>query len=162
VVTNSGHEGNYTIGNRSPTTKLAGMGQKLPCWARASSICCLPLRPPRGPWETYGFSGGRSAGFGPGRGAPGTAPRRRTPSGWRHSHGLRRPRTHGRGHPGPTTTPPRLKSACGTSWARPSTAPSYKLLGGTKDKVMAYASSQHLPNVEDYIATCSAPRSRAM
>ena len=30
--------------------------------------------------------------------------------------------------------------------------PIYKLLGGTKDRVMAYASSQHLPNVEDYIA----------
>jgi L-alanine-DL-glutamate epimerase-like enolase superfamily enzyme len=30
--------------------------------------------------------------------------------------------------------------------------PIYKLLGGTKDRIMAYASSQHLPNVEDYIA----------
>jgi L-alanine-DL-glutamate epimerase-like enolase superfamily enzyme len=30
--------------------------------------------------------------------------------------------------------------------------PIYKLLGGTKDRIMAYASSQHLPNVEDYVA----------
>ena len=30
--------------------------------------------------------------------------------------------------------------------------PIYKLLGGSKDRVMAYASSQHLANVEDYVA----------
>jgi L-alanine-DL-glutamate epimerase-like enolase superfamily enzyme len=30
--------------------------------------------------------------------------------------------------------------------------PIYKLLGGAKDRIMAYASSQHLPNVEDYVA----------
>jgi L-alanine-DL-glutamate epimerase-like enolase superfamily enzyme len=29
--------------------------------------------------------------------------------------------------------------------------PIYKILGGTKDRMLAYASSQHLPNVEDYL-----------
>jgi len=29
--------------------------------------------------------------------------------------------------------------------------PIYKLLGGTKDRVLAYSSSQHLTNVEDYV-----------
>jgi len=31
--------------------------------------------------------------------------------------------------------------------------PIYKILGGTKDKVLAYASSQHLANVEDFAAS---------
>jgi L-alanine-DL-glutamate epimerase-like enolase superfamily enzyme len=29
--------------------------------------------------------------------------------------------------------------------------PIYKILGGTKDRIMAYASSQHLPTIEDYV-----------
>ena len=36
--------------------------------------------------------------------------------------------------------------------------PIYKILGGTKDRVMAYASSQHLPNVEDYVADALAAK----
>ena len=36
--------------------------------------------------------------------------------------------------------------------------PIYKLLGGTKDRVLAYASSQHLPNVEDYVADALAAK----
>ena len=36
--------------------------------------------------------------------------------------------------------------------------PIYKLLGGTKDRVMAYASSQHLANIEDYVADALAAK----
>ena len=40
VVTNSGIEGNYTIGNRDADDRLAGMGQAGAGWQERHSTCC--------------------------------------------------------------------------------------------------------------------------
>ena len=102
--------------------------------------------------ETFGFSGSRSGGPGGGGGRGGS--------------GAAGAAGGGRGAAGATGFS--LANRGGGTWPNYYTAaaeicmwdilgkavnrPIYRLLGGTKDRVMAYASSQHLPNVEDYIA----------
>ena len=148
VVTNSGHEGNYTIGNRGLTPNWLEWAK--PALLGKSVIDLLPtITATTGTKETFGFSGGRTGSPGGGRGAAGG-------TGAAGGNG-------GRGAPGGMASPSRV----GT-WPNYYTAaaeicmwdilgkavnrPIYKLLGGAKDRVMAYASSQHLANVEDYIA----------
>ena len=141
VLTNSGHEGNYTIGNRGLTPNWLG-------WAKSALlgknvIDLLPaITATTGTKETFGFSGGRS-------GAPGRPPAAQTT-----------PAPIGASNPGNNRgggTWPNFYTAAAEicMWdilGKAVNRPIYKLLGGSKDKVMAYASSQHLPNVEDYIA----------
>lgn len=151
VVTNSGHEGNYTIGNRGLTPNWLEWAK--PALLGKNVIDLLPaITATTGTKETFGFSGSRSGGPGGGGGRGG--------SGGGGAAG------GGRGAAG--TTGFGLANRGGGSWPNYYTAaaeicmwdilgkavnrPIYKLLGGTKDRVMAYASSQHLPNVEDYIA----------
>src|ERR1039458_8941842 len=141
VVTNGGHEGNYTIGNRSLTPNWLEWAK--PALLGKNVIDLLPtITATTGTKETFGFSGGRTSG---GRGGAGTP---------------------GAGAPGAGAIGPVNRG--GGTWPNYYTAaaeiclwdiqgkavnrPIYKILGGTKDRVMAYASSQHLPNVEDYIA----------
>ena len=143
VVTNSGHEGNYTIGNRGLTPNWLEWAK--PALMGKNVIDLLPaITATTGTKETFGFSGGRTGSPGGGRGAAGG----------------------GRGAAGATGFG--LANRGGGTWPNYYTAaaeicmwdilgkavdrPIYKLLGGTKDRVMAYASSQHHPNVEDYIA----------
>ena len=151
VVTNSGHEGNYTIGNRGLTPNWLEWAK--PALLGKNVIDLLPaITATTGTKETFGFSGSRSGGPGGGRGSGG--------SGGGGAAG------GGRGAAGATGFG--LANRGGGTWPNYYTAaaeicmwdilgkavnrPIYKLLGGTKDRVMAYASSQHLPNVEDYVA----------
>jgi L-alanine-DL-glutamate epimerase-like enolase superfamily enzyme len=154
VVTNSGHEGNYTIGNRGLTPNWLEWAK--PALLGKSVIDLLPtITATTGTKETFGFSGGRSGGPGGGRGGAGAA----TGGGGRGAAG---------GASGTGAMGFGLANRGGGTWPNYYTAaaeicmwdilgkavdrPIYKLLGGTKDRVMAYASSQHLANVEDYIA----------
>jgi len=147
VVTNSGHEGNYTIGNRSPTTNWLEWAK--PVLLGKSIVDLLPtITATTGTMETFGFSGSRT--LGPGRGAPGTPP-----GGGRPSAGTG-PMAFGIPSRGRGTWPNYYTAAAEICmWdilGKAVNRPVYRLLGGTKEKVMAYASSLHLPNVEDYIA----------
>ena len=143
VVTNSGHEGNYTIGNRGLTPNWLEWAK--PALLGKNVIDLLPtITATSGLKETFGFSGGRSGGPGGGRGAAGAG-------GGRGPAAMGAPVNRGGG------TWPNFYTAAAEicMWdilGKAVDRPIYKLLGGTKDRVMAYASSQHLPNVEDYIA----------
>ena len=65
VVTNSGHEGNYTIGNRSLTTNWLEWAK--PALLGKNVIDLLPsITATTGTMETFGFSGGRGGPFGGG------------------------------------------------------------------------------------------------
>jgi len=152
VVTNSGHEGNYTIGNRGLTPNWLEWAK--PALLGKNIIDLLPaITATTGTKEVFGFSGGRSGAPGGGRGGVGVSA----------GGGGRGAATGGGGGMSIATG-----NRSGGSWPNFYTAaaeicmwdalgksvnrPIYKLLGGTKDRVMAYASSQHLPNVEDYVA----------
>ena len=151
VVTNSGHEGNYTIGNRGLTPNWLEWAK--PALLGKNVIDLLPaITATTGTKETFGFSGSRSGGPGGGGGRGGSG------GGGASGGGRGAAAAAGFG----------LANRGGGAWPNYYTAaaeicmwdilgkavnrPIYKLLGGTKDRVMAYASSQHLPNVEDYIA----------
>ena len=151
VVTNSGCEGNYTIGNRGLTPNWLEWAK--PALLGKNVIDLLPaITATTGTRETFGFSGGRSPG---GRGGTGAAPG----GGGRGAEG-------GAGRAGAVGLGPGNRG--GGTWPNYYTAAAeicmwdilgkavnrhiYRLLGGTKDRIMAYASSQHLPNVEDYVA----------
>jgi len=144
VVTNSGHEGNYTIGNRSLTPNWLEWAK--PALLGKNIIDLLPtITATTGTKETFGFSGGRTGGGprgGPGAGAP--------VAGARGAGGI------GPVNRGGGTWPNYYTAAAEIClWdilGKAVNRPIYKILGGTKDRVMAYASSQHLPNVEDYVA----------
>jgi L-alanine-DL-glutamate epimerase-like enolase superfamily enzyme len=164
VVTNSGIEGNYTIGDRNATpgwlewAKTALVGK--------SVIDLLPtLTSTSGMKGPGGFDGaparnarpgggsGRAGGFvAPGFGAVSANP---------GSHSA---------FEGPALQGSGLSTRGGGTWPNYYTAaadvcmwdilgkavnrPIYKILAGgmpTKDRLMAYASSQHLPTVEDYV-----------
>ena len=151
VVTNSGHEGNYTIGNRGLTPNWLEWAK--PTLLGKNVIDLLPtITATTGTRETFGFSGGRSGG---GRGGTGAA----AGSGGRGAAGGAGGAAAigvGPGNRGGGTWPNYYTAAAEICmWdilGKAVNRPIYKLLGGTKDRIMAYASSQHLPNVEDYVA----------
>jgi L-alanine-DL-glutamate epimerase-like enolase superfamily enzyme len=152
VVTHSGIEGNYTIGDRSPTTGWLDWAK--PVLVGKSIIDLLPTLT-----STTGMKG--PAGFD-------------SPPPRRESAGM-----PGRGPTGPGMGPAfggpamqgfGLSTRGGGAWPNYYTAaadvcmwdilgkavnrPIYKILSGgnpTKDRLIAYASSQHLPTVEDYV-----------
>ena len=141
VVTNGGHEGNYTIGNRSLTPNWLEWAK--PALLGKNVIDLLPtITATTGTKETFGFSGGRTSGGRGGAGTPGAGAR---------GAGAIGPVNRGGG-----TWPNYYTAAAEIClWdilGKAVNRPIYKLLGGTKDRIMAYASSQHLANVEDYIA----------
>ena len=144
VVTNSGHEGNYTIGNRGLTPNWLEWAK--PALLGKNVIDLLPaITATTGTKETFGFSGSRSGGPGGGGGRGGSG-----------SGGAAGATGFGLANRGGGTWPNYYTAAAEICmWdilGKAVNRPIYKLLGGTKDRVMAYASSQHLPNVEDYIA----------
>jgi L-alanine-DL-glutamate epimerase-like enolase superfamily enzyme len=158
VVTNSGHEGNYTIGNRALTPNWLDWAK--PALVGKNVIDLLPtITATSGTKATFGFSGGR-AGGGAGGGGAGRGGRGAGGGGGAAGRG-------GAGIPGGSTTGFGLGNRGGGTWPNYYTAaaeicmwdilgkavnrPVYKILGGNKDRMIAYASSQHLPNVEDYI-----------
>jgi L-alanine-DL-glutamate epimerase-like enolase superfamily enzyme len=159
VVTESGHEGNYTIGNRNLTTNWLEWAK--PALLGKNIIDLLPaITATSGAKETFGFSGNRTTmrppaaagasnpGGGGGRGAAG--------GGAGRSGAINTPNRGGGTWPNYYTAAAEicLWDALGKAVNRPI----YKILGGTKDRVMAYASSQHLPAVEDYVADALAAK----
>ena len=157
VVTNGGHEGNYTIGNRSLTPNWLEWAK--PALLGKNVIDLLPtITATTGTKETFGFSGGSSGapGGGGGRGAAGgaaggTGGRGATGGG----AGGAAPVSFGTPNRGGGTWPNYYTAAAEICmWdilGKAVNRPIYKILGGTKSRVMAYASSQHLANIEDYV-----------
>jgi L-alanine-DL-glutamate epimerase-like enolase superfamily enzyme len=155
VVTNSGHEGNYTLGNRGRTPNWLE-------WAKANLpgkdvIDLLPtITATSGLQATFGFSGGRTGGMGGRQGAPAGGPAASTAARVGAGAGI------GSGNRGGGTWPNFYTAAAEICmWdilGKAVDRPVHKLLGGTKDRMMAYASSQHLPNVEDYVADALAAK----
>jgi L-alanine-DL-glutamate epimerase-like enolase superfamily enzyme len=136
VVTESGIEGNYTLGNRDRTAGWLD-------WAKATLVGknVLDLLPVLTATSGMKGTGGMNA----------------------------RPRTMQR-PPGPARPAGNfvpVPNRSGGSWPDYKAAaadvclwdilgkavnrPIYQLLGGKKDRMMAYASSQHLPSIEDYV-----------
>jgi L-alanine-DL-glutamate epimerase-like enolase superfamily enzyme len=147
VVTNSGYEGNYTIGNRGLTPNWLEWAK--PALLGKNVIDLLPaITATTGTKEIFGFSGGRSGAPGGGRGGAGAS----AGGGGRGAAGG----GVGGGNRSGGTWPNFYTAAAEICmWdilGKAVNRPIYKLLGGNKDRVMAYASSQHLPNVEDYVA----------
>ena len=159
IVTHSGIEGNYTIGDRNAT---AGWLE----WAKPALVGkdLMDLLPTltsttgmKGPAGFDATPARRPGGGAPGAGVPGFAA------------GPANPGSHS-AFEGPALQGSGLSTRGGGAWPNYYTAaadvclwdilgkavsrPIYKILSGgmpTKDRLMAYASSQHLPTVEDYV-----------
>jgi len=155
VVTNSGIEGNYTIGDRNATTGWLEWAK--PTLVGKNVMDLLPaLTSTSGMKGPGGFDGaptrGRAGFVAPGFGAVAASP---------GSHSA---------FEGAALQGSGLSTRGGGTWPNYYTAaadvclwdilgkavnrPIYKILSGgmpTKDRLLAYASSQHLPTVEDYV-----------
>jgi L-alanine-DL-glutamate epimerase-like enolase superfamily enzyme len=160
VVTESGHEGNYTIGNRNLTQNWLEWAK--PALLGKNIVDLLPaITATSGVKESYGFGGSRTTMRPPAPASP-SAP------GGRGAAGGGAGRAGGAGG---AINPP---NRGGGTWPNYYTAaaeiclwdalgkavnrPIYKILGGTKDRIMAYASSQHLASIEDYVADALAAK----
>jgi L-alanine-DL-glutamate epimerase-like enolase superfamily enzyme len=156
IVSENGIEGNYVLGNRSKTEGWLD-------WAKATLVGknIVDLLP-----EITATSGmGGTAGFGARLPRSGSGPT-----------GVPRDQGTGNQKPAPNwPAPPNafigggfgILNRSGGNWPNYHAAaaeicmwdilgksvnrPIYKLLGGTKDRLLGYASSQHLPTVEDYV-----------
>ncbi|HWB85756.1 MAG TPA: mandelate racemase/muconate lactonizing enzyme family protein [Bryobacteraceae bacterium] len=164
VVTNSGIEGNYTLGNRGTTPNWLDWAK--PNLVGKNVLDLLPtLTATSGLKATYGFDGNTrrgGGGFGAGRAGGGGGAGRRPGVGagaGRQGAGAGAGRQGGGGGGfgnRNTGTWPNFYSAAADVclWdilGKSVNRPIYKLLGGTKDRMIAYASSLHLENVEDYV-----------
>jgi L-alanine-DL-glutamate epimerase-like enolase superfamily enzyme len=155
LVTNSGIEGNFTLGNRGNPpgwvdfAKANCVGKNL--YDILPTISYMPNQTGRGGMGGGGGAapGGAAGGRG-GRGGGAAAPGA-PPAGGRAFIGGFNPGFASRPH---GTTPNVHAAACDfILWdilGKAVNRPIYKILGGTKDKVLAYASSQHLATVEDF------------
>jgi len=142
VITESGIEGNYTIGNRDRTTGWLE-------WAKATLVGrnVMDLLPALNATSGMKSSGGMNArartGGGPGQRPAGAAARPAA------GNFVAVPNRSG-------GTWPDYKAAAADVclWdilGKAVNRPIYQLLGGKKDRMMAYASSQHLASIEDYV-----------
>jgi len=156
VVTEGGIEGNYTLGNRGRTEHWLDWAK--PALTGKSILDLLPtLTATSGIRAPAGFDGGTLGPPGP-RGGPGGG----MPGGAPPGPGMA-PAFSGVGLAGSGLvargggTWPNFYSAAADvcMWdilGKAVNRPIYKILGGgARDKMMAYASSQHLPSVEDYV-----------
>ena len=172
VVTNSGIEGNYTIGDRSTTPGWLEWAK--PVLVGKNIMDLLPtFTSTTGMKGSGGFNGG--AGAAVRRGAGGAAGGAGAARGAGAAGGAGAARGGGFGGGGGAASAPGrpdtgLLARGGGTWPNYYTAaadvcmwdilgkavnqPIYKILSGgtpTKTRLMAYASSQHLPTVEDYV-----------
>jgi L-alanine-DL-glutamate epimerase-like enolase superfamily enzyme len=156
IVTNSGIEGNYTIGDRNATPGWLEWAK--PALVGKNIMDVLPsLTSTSGMKGPGGFDGAPARRGGGGYVAPGFGAVSASPGA--HS-----------AFEGPALQGSGLTTRGGGTWPNYYTAaadvclwdilgkavnrPIYKILSGgmpTKDRMMAYASSQHLPTVEDYV-----------
>ena len=159
IITNSGIEGNYTLGNRNPT--VGWLDWAKPALVGKSVVDVLPvLTSTSGLRGTYGLNG-----------ALYTAPGSTGGSRWQGGNTFHRAPTRGNGSAFDTDgLGGGLMTHGGGNWpnwyaaaadvclwdilGKAVNRPIYKLLnggcGGSKDKVLAYASSTHHPAIEDY------------
>ena len=158
IVTNSGIEGNYTLGNRNPT--VGWLEWAKPALVGKNVLDVLPtLTSTSGLRGTYGFNGELYS-------PPGSnGPR------WQGGQTFHRAPKRGNGSAFDTDgVGGGLMTHAGGNWpnwyaaaadvclwdilGKAVNRPIYKLLnggcGGSKDKMMAYASSTHHPSIEDY------------
>jgi L-alanine-DL-glutamate epimerase-like enolase superfamily enzyme len=152
LVTNSGIEGNYTLGNRGNPpgwvdfAKEHCVGKNL--FDILPTVSYIPLQNRPG-----GGGGGGAASGAAGVGAAGAA-RPAGRLGGRPFVGGFNPgfnsRPHGTGTLGANVHAAACDFILWDILGKAVNRPIYKILGGTKDKVLAYASSQHLPTVEDF------------
>ena len=165
IVTNSGIEGNMTIGNRGNPPGFLEYAKARVLGKSALDVASITPVPNTKRFSAYGaLSTGRGGFGGPppggagraggGRGgaagaAPGIAtPAATVPAGGRGGRGGG---GGGMGGGGGVYQHDAIIDVC--LWdilGKAVDRPIYKLLGGTKTRVMAYASSQHLPYVEDF------------
>jgi L-alanine-DL-glutamate epimerase-like enolase superfamily enzyme len=134
IVTNGGVEGNYTLGNRGATPGWVDYAKSV-CLGKSAFDILLalgnaPTPPSGGRGGGAGRGGGRAGGGGSGGG--------------------------GGGGPRPNLHAAAIDICLWDIIGKALNRPTYKLLaqvggGGNKDKILAYASSQHLPTVEDYV-----------
>ena len=153
LVTASGIEGNFTLGNRGTPpgpgwvdfAKEHCVGKNLFDILPTVSYIPLQIRP-----------GGGGGGAGP-AGAAGARPAGPPPMarGGRPFIGGFNPgfnsRPHGTGTAGANVHAAACDFILWDILGKAVNRPIYKILGGTKDKILAYASSQHLATVEDYV-----------
>lgn len=159
IVTNSGIEGNYTLGNRNPT--VGWLDWAKPALVGKSVVDVLPvLTSTSGLRGTYGLNGALYT-------APGSTGGAR----WQGGNTFHRAPARGNGSAFDTDgVGGGLMTHGGGNWpnwyaaaadvclwdilGKAVNRPIYKLLnggcGGSKDKVLAYASSTHHPAIENY------------
>ena len=163
IVTNSGIEGNMTLGNRGNPPGFLEYAKARVLGKSALDVNSITRPPNTKRFSAYGaLDSGRGgfagpAGGGAGRagggrgaaGAAGAAPAAAAPAGGRGGRGGGGGGGFGGG--GGVYQHDSIIDVC--LWdilGKAVNRPIYKLLGGTKTRVMAYASSQHLPYVEDF------------
>jgi L-alanine-DL-glutamate epimerase-like enolase superfamily enzyme len=152
IVTNSGIEGNYTLGNRNPTTGWVDWAK--PLLVGKSVIDLLPmLASTSGMKSTFGYNGALTGGFGV-RPPAGSAPRPQIPRGGSPfappNAGFAGNRVGNWPNYYSAAADVCLWDILGKSVNRPI----YKLLNGgsgsAKTKMMAYASTTHHATIEEY------------
>ena len=161
IVTNSGIEGNMTIGNRGNPPGFLEYAKGRVLGKSALDVTSITPVPNTKRFSAYGsLDSGRGFGGPPpggagraggGRGAAGAVPGIATPAATAPAGG-RGGRSGGGGFGGGGVYQhDAIIDIC--LWdilGKAVNRPIYQLLGGTKTRVMAYASSQHLPFVEDF------------
>jgi L-alanine-DL-glutamate epimerase-like enolase superfamily enzyme len=169
LVTASGIEGNFTLGNRGNLpgwvdfAKATCVGKNL--YDILPTVAYIPNQtgrgggggagagmagaPGGGRGGAGGAAGGRGAAGAPGgaRGGGGGGGRGAFIGGFNPGFASR---PHGTGTPGPNVHAAACDFCLWDILGKAVNRPIYKILGGTKDKVLAYASSQHLATVEDF------------
>jgi L-alanine-DL-glutamate epimerase-like enolase superfamily enzyme len=155
IVTNSGIEGNMTIGNRGNPPGFLEYAKARVLGKSALEVCSLTPVPNTRRFSAYGsLDGGRGAGggggrAGGGRGAAGAAAAPPSGIATPAATALAGGRS-GTGGGGVYQHDAEIDVCLWDILGKAVNRPIYKLLGGTKTRVMAYASSQHLPYVEDF------------
>lgn len=145
IVTEAGFEGNYVLGNRGRTDNWLDWAK--PNLLGKNVIDLLPTITATSGMKGIGGYGGRARTI-PGGGRTPATNRNGLPTG--SVPGFQSTPSRGGG-----TWPNYYTSAAEICmWdilGKAVNRPIYKILGGTKDRLLAYASSQHLPTVEDYV-----------
>jgi L-alanine-DL-glutamate epimerase-like enolase superfamily enzyme len=152
IVTNSGIEGNMTIGNRGNPPGFLEYAKRRVLGKSALDVTSITRVPNTKRFSAYGaLESGRGGFAGPppggggraggGRGAEGAVPAATAPAGGRGGMG---------GQTGVIQHDSIIDVCLWDILGKSVNRPMYQLLGGTKTRVMAYASSQHLPFVEDF------------
>ena len=166
IVTNSGIEGNMTIGNRGNPPGFLEYAKRRVLGKSALDVTTITPVPNTKRFSAYGAlesgrggfaapppGGGGRGGQGGGRGAAGGVSGMATPAATAPvggSAGGGGGEAMGRGSADVYQHDAEIDVCLWDILGKAVNRPIYKLLGGTKTRVMAYASSQHLPYVEDF------------